>query len=197
MSAAERVFAVMLKAYPPEFRAAYDREMMVVFRDYHRERGANVVRFWSEIVWDVAKSAPALRLEVLRARTRHGQEGVFGTIAMATLAILIGTLEVVNSGVEGWFGVIVNGDAISLLAATLGIIGGALLFTSGIALLRSSARAATLVRRTALGCFGVFVLTAIALPRLSIFATMLGTAFPIALLVFMRMSRGKAELKLR
>ncbi|MEO7458178.1 MAG: hypothetical protein ABIY52_18105 [Gemmatimonadaceae bacterium] len=191
MSAAEKVFSVMLKLFPAEFRNEYGREVMLVFRDYHRDKGANVVSFWSEITWDVLKSAPALRLEVWRARRRANGSGVRMTTTMATLAIVIGAMQVVNATVEGWAGGVVSGAPESFLVGILGIVAGAMLFTAGFALLGRSTRASSLATRAALTCLGVFLFTGFVIPRMSILATLLGTVFPLGLLAFVRIaSRG-------
>ena len=61
MTTAERVYRLLLRAYPSSFRAAYRGEMEMLFRDRRRERhGAG---FWGETASDVARSAPAERLE--------------------------------------------------------------------------------------------------------------------------------------
>ena len=65
---AERAYALLLRAYPPQFRAAYEREMALCFRDLVRDAGAPGMGFWMMIVADVARSAPALRFDALRAR---------------------------------------------------------------------------------------------------------------------------------
>lgn len=192
MSAAERVFSVLLKAYPVEFRAAYGREMMLVFRDHHREAGTDALRFWSEIAWDVARSAPSLRLDEWRARRAAGYHHTGGimTTFMAVLAILIGAIEAVNASVEAWSGGIVNHDSSSMLAGVLGAAAGVFLLTSGIALLRRTPGATSYATRVALACLGVFIITGFVVPRMSAFATLLGIAFPIAMLIFVRISSG-------
>jgi hypothetical protein len=192
MSAAERAYTLLLRAYPAEFRAAFGREMALVFRDQRREVGASGVRFWAAVVWDVARSAPALRVEALRARWDRGIQTEEGTMKpMAILAVLIGALEAVNALAEGWGGGVMNRDGYSLVAGTMGAVAGALLVAAGIALLRRTPGAAAWARGAAITCLAVFVFIGLVTPRMSIVATLLGIGFPIALLLFLRWTRGR------
>lgn len=194
-SAAERIYRLLLRAYPAAFRAAYGREMLMLFRDRLREvaDADGGVRFWVEMFWDVARSAPALRLEALRARRDADIPTEGGTMkTMAILAVLIGAFETVNSLAEGWAGGVVNRDAYSLTAGALGAAAGLVLLAAGVAMLLRSRRAATLARGAAVACVAVFAIVAVAAPRLSLLATILGIAFPIALLIFLRRGGGKA-----
>ena len=91
MRAAERVYRLLLRAYPAGFRAEYGREMVLVFRDRRRDESARGIRFWSEMIWDVARSAPALRLDAFRIRWEEDiQTGEEKMRTMAILAVLIG-----------------------------------------------------------------------------------------------------------
>lgn len=192
MSAAEWAYRLLLRAYPGGFRAAYGREMALAFRDQRREVGARGVRFWGAMVWDVARSAPALRVEVLRAWWDRGIQPEEGKMKpMASLAVLIGALEAVNALAEAWVGGMMNGDGYSLLGGTLGAVAGALLAASGIALLRRAPGAAAWARGAAITCLAVFVFIGLVKLRLSIFAIILGIGFPIALLLFLRWTRGR------
>jgi hypothetical protein len=194
-SAAERIYGLVLRAYPAAFRTAYGREMLMLFRDRRREvaDADGGVRFWVEMLWDVARSAPALRLEALRARRDTDIPTEGGTMkTMAILAVLIGAFEAVNSLAEGWAGGVVNHDAYSLTGGTLGAAAGLALLAAGVAMLLRSRRAAALARGVAVACVAVFAIVAVAAPRLSLLATILGVAFPIALLLFLRRGSGKS-----
>jgi hypothetical protein len=187
MSAAERAYRLLLRAYPEEFRAAYEREMVQVFLDRHREAGTRGARFWAAMVVDVTRSAPALRAEAFRVRcgaSIHIEEGKMKT--MAILAMLIGTMEIVNSMAEAWVGGIVLHGGYSLAGGAMGAVAGALLVASAIALLRRASGAAVLAQRAAISCLAVFVLIALWRPIFSVFATMLGIGFPIALLLYLQ-----------
>jgi hypothetical protein len=190
MSAADRAYRLLLRAYPREFRTRYAREMAMVFRDRAREAGANGVGFWVAMLLDVARSAPRLRLEMSRARRRgniHIKEDKMKT--MAILAMLIGAMEAVNSMAEAWAGGFVPHGGYSLAGGTIGAVAGALLVASAIALLRRTPGSAALAQGAAITCLAVFVAIALFRPIFSILATMLGIGFPIALLLFLRFTR--------
>jgi hypothetical protein len=194
MSVAERAYRLLLRAYPAEFRAEFGREMALVFRDQHRENGAGAVRFWAATLWDVALSAPTLRLAALRVKwNRDTQIGEGKMKPMAILAILIGAMEAINALAEGLAGGLVNRDAASLAALTFAIVAGVLLVVAGIQLLRRSSGAASLARAAAVACLAVFVIITLATPMLSIFSTILGIGFPIALLIFLYWARGRGQ----
>ena len=193
MSAAERVYRLLLRAYPPDFRAAYGREMTLLFRDRRRYSGARGARFWVELLWDVARSAPALRADALRARwDRIIQAEEREMRPMAILALLIGAFEAVSAVVEGWAGGVMNHDLYSLMDGVLGTVAGALLVATGVALLRRAPRAAAWAQGAALVCLVLFVVVALVKSRMSVAFTVLGVGFPIVLLLFLRWSRGRS-----
>jgi hypothetical protein len=194
MSAPEWIFEFLLRAYPRDFRAAYGREMRMIFRD-QRRAGHRGVRFWAECGWDVARSAPTLRVESWLAWWQMNDEALEGIAmrkTMAILSILIGVFEIVNSLVEGRAASAAGLDASALLSVTLGIVAGILLLAAGIAQAVRSARAPALAVAAAVTCIGVFVLIGVVMSRMSIFSTLLGIAFPIALLLFLRLGRGQS-----
>lgn len=208
MSAPERVYRLLLRAYPPAFRAAYGREMLLLFRDQRRHRATDAgadARFWAAMLWDVARSAPALRLDALRARWRgrrrvripgprargpHLQrEG--GTMtarrAVAMLAVVGGVFEAINTGVEYLAGRGASrGDGGWLLAVALGVALGAVLAAAGVALLRGGAGATRAARVAAIACLALLLGVQLAFPFMSIFALLLGVALPVALLLAAR-----------
>jgi hypothetical protein len=189
MSAAERAYRLMLRAYPPGFRAAYGREMVLVFRDRRREASARGMRFWWEMIWDVARSAPALRLDAFRMRWEGDiQTGEEKMRTMAILAVLIGVAEAANALVEGRAGGIANGG-FWLAGVSLTIVAGALLLAAGILMLRRAPGAVRWAQAAAIICLTVVVLIRLVQPWMSIFATLLGIAFPIALLLFLWWTR--------
>ena len=181
---AERAYALLLRAYPPAFRASYGREMTLCFRDLMRDAGTSKLGFWVAIVADVARTAPPLRAEALRAwwnpneRTEEGRMKMMGA-----LAVSIGLLQAVNALVElkgggtaGWPGVVV----------AMAIVLSVLLVVAGVALLADASSARTLSQIAAV-CWLVLVVLARAVhPWMSIFATLLAVVFPIALLMWMR-----------
>lgn len=194
MSVAEHAYRQLLRAYPAGFREEFGREMALVFRDQHRECGASAVRFWAAILLDVARSAPPLRLEALRERWDTDTQTKEGKMKpMAILAILIGAIEAVNALAEGWAGGLVNRDGSSLAALTFAVAAGVLLVVAGVQLLRRSHAAMALARGAAVACLAVFVIITLAKPMLSVFSTLLGIGFPIALLLFLFWTRGRGS----
>ena len=186
MSAPERVYALLLRAYPAGFREAYGREMLQLFRDQRREASAREVRFWSAILWDVACSAPGLQLESIRGRWGGDiQIGGAKMKTMAILAVLVGALETLNSLAEIFAGGLVGRGSASMLAMVLAALAPVLLLLSGVALLVRPRRAATLARGAALTCLVVFATIAALQPIFSIASTVLGVGFPIVLLLFL------------
>jgi len=195
MNSATRAYELLLRAYPAEFRAAFGEEMVLLFRDQRRTDGSRGVRFWSAIIWDVMRSAPALRIESLHARwitTIQPGENVTMKMTMAILAMLIGAVEAMNAAQEVWIGGALN-HGWYLVGGTLGVVAGALLIVAGIALLRGTRSAATLAQGAAVTCLCVFVLFGLIISQMSIFSTILGIGFPIALLITIWRTRGRSS----
>jgi hypothetical protein len=183
-----------LRAYPVEFRAAYGREMMLIFQD-QRRGGRGGVRFWAECSWDVARSAPPLRVESWQVRwqeTTQSTEDVVMRMTMAILSILIGSIEVVNGLVEGRAAAALGLDGASITVVALVVIAGVLLLAAGVAEAARSTKAPTLALGAAITCLAVFVFIGLVLPRMSIFSMILGIGFPIVLLLFLRFGRGQS-----
>jgi hypothetical protein len=194
MSAHDTIYRLLLRAYPEEFRAVYAREMEQVFRDQRRDSADSAVTFWAETIWDVTRSAPALRMEAARARWNkniHIKESTMKT--MANLAMIIGVVLASSALVEAWAGGVGNHDGLSLTAGTLGLFAGALLFAAGIALFRNSPRAPVRAQGAAITCLALYAVVAVAAPRMSLLTNILGIGFPIALLFFLRWTRGRGS----
>lgn len=192
MTTAERVYRVMLLAFPAEFRAEYGSEMTRLFNDRHREPGAGRVRFWAEMVMDVAQSAARQRSAACRAASRtnfHLGEWIMKT--MAILAILVGALEVVNSVAEAVVGGFVLHGGYSLGVGCIAALASALLVASAVAMLRGAKGAAALAQGSAIACLAIFALVAALHPIFSVLATILGVGFPVALLVYLRVTQGR------
>lgn len=192
MSAAERVYRLILHLFPAEFRAEYGRDMAQLFNDRRRDAGARPVRFWAAMMMDAARSAPALRLAEWRGRMDadfHLEARTMKT--MAILAILIGTLEVVNAAAEAVVGGLVLHGGYSLVAGAVAAAAGGLLIASAVAMLRGSKGAMGLAQGAAIACLAVFALVAALHPIFSVLATILGVGFPVAMLVFLRVMQGR------
>src|SRR5258705_2092210 len=71
--------------------------MVLLFRDQCRESDVRAVGFWARVLWDVARSAPGLRVDAWRESTRT-MEVVMKLAAMLTL--LLGVLGTLNAGVD-------------------------------------------------------------------------------------------------
>jgi hypothetical protein len=87
-SRSRRAYALLLAAYPREFRRVYGREMALVFADRCRERShggaAAFARVWGEALLDLALTAPREHME--RFREGGGAMRTLRTVALALLA---------------------------------------------------------------------------------------------------------------
>ena len=179
---AERAYALLLRAYPEGFRVAYGREMTLVFRAMVRDRGAATAGLWLETIADVARTAPALRAEALRAQrttTLGMEDGRMRT--MGVLAVLIALLQAVNAVVElnaggtaGWPGLVV----------AMAIVSSVLLLVAGVALLAGASSATVLAQAAALCWLALVVVVRAVHPWMSILSTMLAVVFPLVLLAY-------------
>jgi hypothetical protein len=184
---AERAYALLLRVYPAEFRDAYARDMMVVFRDLVRQAGAPSMGFWMTIVADVARSAPPLRAEALRARWNAGSRMEGRMKPMGILAMLIGLMQSVNAIVELRAGSHTGAQTAAVLVA---VVVGLLLVAAGVAMLRRTRQAATLAQVAAIAWLVLVVLARVTYPWMSMVSMLLAVVFPVALLVYVWRSRG-------
>src|SRR4051812_16229647 len=190
---AERVYAVLLRAYPASFRAAFGREMAIVFRDRSRARDVTRARFWFEIVNDLARTAPELRLEALHARRTDNVPFLERPMRpMATVSMLVGGVQIVNALVEARAGLATPGGY-SLLGVTLGTLAAILLVAAGAALFARGRDAAWLALSAVAGCAALVIVTLLVQPWMSMFGVLLGIGFPIALVVFLFVTRGQNQ----
>jgi peptidoglycan/LPS O-acetylase OafA/YrhL len=186
VSGAERTFRLLLRAYPARFRADYGREMALVFRDRRREPGARGARFWGEVLWDVARSAPALRVDAMRARWQgHTRSGEGTMRRMAVFTVLAGTFQLANTATNLWPGLVLP-DPVTLVLATLA---GALMAGAGVALLRRPPAVGWAQGLAAAG-LAAFAVARFIEPWMSILAQLLGLVFPVVLLLYLRRRRG-------
>ena len=192
MNAAERTYRLLLRVYPADFHAAYEREMLLAFRAQRRDARQRGASLWAATFFDIARSASVLHLEALRMQrgmvTQTG-EGTFMKMTMGILAVLVGALETMNAFQEVWGAGVVNHDSRSLLAGTIAMVAGVLIIAAGTGLLRSSPNARSLARGAAITSLVVFACLGVFVPLLSMFAIVLGTVFPIALLAFAHWDR--------
>jgi hypothetical protein len=94
MSHSQKLFQLMLRAYPREFRLEYGPEMTQLFRDCHHDIQADglisAIAFWRRMILDVVQTAPLERWEALgrRYKTMKNLKGnVLGLLAC--LAIIV------------------------------------------------------------------------------------------------------------
>ena len=111
---------------------------------------------------------------------------------MAILAMVIGAIQGVNALIETRAGTAQPGDY-SLLGVTLGFVAAALLVAAGGVLLRGGRGALAWARVAAVACLAMVVLIRLVQPWMSIFGTLLGVGFPIALLLFLQLTRGRGS----
>jgi hypothetical protein len=168
---AERIYRLLLRAYPPAFRAEYGREMVLVFRDQCRDGDVRTLGFWVRVFWDVVRSAPALRAEAART-----VEGIMKLAAMLT--VLLGAFGLLGA-VNEW-GAASQHPGTYVLAVVLGVLASLLLLGSGIAILRRMRQVARLALVASLVCV---VAARLAFPWMSIFLQLVGFVLPVGLLI--------------
>ena len=94
MSLSKRLFQLMLRAYPREFRLDYGPDMTQLFCDCYRNlQGAGLIAaiaFWRRMIWDVIRTAPSERCEALERRYKAMKNLKSNLIGLlACIAILI------------------------------------------------------------------------------------------------------------
>lgn len=107
---------------------------------------------------------------------------------IAILTIIIGALLTAGGAQELVFQGILNSQLYPLVGGTLGTVAGALILSSGIALLRQSPRAVALIRAAAWVAVPVFVLIGFIWPLTGWPVKIVGIAFPLFLLAYFRKS---------
>jgi putative ABC transport system permease protein len=103
MRAADRLYRVLLRFYPREFRDDYAAEMTQAFRDqWHAGRGPQV---WIDLAADVARSAPQEHALVLMNDLRYAARTLrrtpaFSAAVILTVALAIGATTAIFSVVN-------------------------------------------------------------------------------------------------
>jgi hypothetical protein len=193
---AERIYRLLLRAYPPGFRAEYGREMVVLFRDQCRESDVRTLGFWARVIHDIMKSAPALRVEAWRARAREHTRTVEVIMKLAAfLTVLLGALGILNAGIEagaGLSGTIQGTHAVSLV---LGVFASALLLGAGIAMLSRTPRGRQAARLAVLASLVLVVAARLLFPWMSILAQLFGIGMPAALLIALYWPHGASPAR--
>ena len=188
--AAERIYRLLLRTYPADFRGRYGREMMLLFRDQCREADAGSPRFWAAVIWDVARSAPALRAEMWRARG-HENPGILEAIMklIATLTVLLGAFVAVNALTEAVGSGAGTLGGRHLLAIVLGGLAGALLLAAGIALWRRTPTGRQAARLVLVASLAIVVTARLVHPWMSVLSQLVGIGLPVALLIALHWPR--------
>jgi hypothetical protein len=179
---AERIYRLLLRAYPPDFRAEYGREMVLLFRDQCQEGDVRTIGFWTAVIWDVARSAPALRAAAWRTRWRESTRTMEVIMKLAAmLIVLVGVFGILNAVIEWSAGG--NGTTEHVLALVLGVGASALLLAAGVAILRPTERGRQAGRLALLAALVLIVAARLLHPWMSIFSQLVGIGLPVAFLI--------------
>lgn len=183
-AAAERLYRLLLRAYPPAFRAEYGREMVLLFRDQCQESDVRTLGFWAAVICDVARSAPALRVAAWRGRASQSTRTMEGIMKLAAmLTVLLGVFGVLGAAAEWVAG---SNQAVSgayVLAVALGILASVLLLAAGVAILSGTRRGGQAARLALVASLVMIVAARLLFPWMSIFSQLVGFGLPVALLV--------------
>lgn len=181
---AERVYRLLLRAYPPDFRAEYGRDMQLLFRDQCQESDVRTLGFWARVFWDVARSAPALRVEAWRRRASENTQTVEVIMKIAgMLTVLLagfGIVGAVGEWVAGSKGAMGGGY---VLAVILGVLASVLLLGAGVAILLGERWGRQPIRLALFASLAMAVAARLLSPWMSIFSQLVGFGLPVALLI--------------
>jgi hypothetical protein len=190
---AEWIYRLLLLAYPPDFRAEYGREMVLLFRDQCRESDVRTIGFWAAVIWDVARSAPALRAEAWCKRGSENTRTVEVVMRLAAILILlVGVFGIVNAVLEWLAGG--TGTTAHALALGLSVCAGVLLLAAAVAILRPSERGRRAGRLALVASLVLFVSARLLHPWMSILSQLIGIGLPVALLIALYWPRKHSTL---
>jgi len=181
---AERIYRLLLRAYPAEFRAEYGREMELAFRDLCRDNDVRTFRFWARVGWDILRSAPALRVEATRTIEVPMKAAAIFTVLVGLFGIQGEVREWVAASRQPMGGTY-------LLSLALGIAATLLLLAAATAILIGARKAARLALIVSLVCF---VVARVLFPWMGIFVQLVGLGLPVALLIALYWPRKASTL---
>jgi len=181
---AERIYRLLLRAYPAEFRAEFGHEMELVFRDLCRDNDARTFGFWARVCWDILRSAPALRAAATRT--------VEGPMKVAAIFTVLVGLFGIQGEVREWVAASrqpVGGTYVLSLA--LGIAATLLLLAAATAILLGTRKAA---RLALIASLAMFLVARLLFPWMGIFVQLVGLGLPVALLIALYWPRKASTL---
>jgi hypothetical protein len=181
---AERIYRLLLRAYPPDFRAEYGRDMELLFRDQCQESDVRTLGFWARVFWDVARSAPALRVEAWHKRGSENTQTVEVIMKIAgMLTVLLAAFVIVGAVGEWVAGSKGAMDGRYVLAVALGVFASVLLLGAGVAILLGARWGRQPARLALFASLAMAVAARLLFPWMSIFSQLVGFGLPVALLI--------------
>ena len=192
---AERMYLLLLRAYPPEFRAEYGREMVLLFRDQCRESDVRTLGFWSAVICDVVRSAPVLRIAAWRAGATENNRTMEVLMKRAALlTVLLGVLGVLNAGVEWGAAATQTIQGAHALSLVLGVSASVLLLTAGVAMLSGTQQTRQTARLALFASLVMIVAARLLFPWTSVFSQIIGIGLPVVLLIALYWPRKASPL---
>lgn len=96
LSLSERLYALLLVAYPAEFRCEYGRQMMQLFRDCYRaevrRKGlVGIVSVWADTLFDLCRTVPQEHLRDSSGKLRRIMKAL-RTLALAVIVYVAALL---------------------------------------------------------------------------------------------------------
>jgi uncharacterized membrane protein len=142
------------------------------------------------VMWDVARSAPALRAEAWRARGGKNTRTLGAIMKIAAmLTVLLGVFGALGAVVDGVAGQRQGFGGTHLLSVVLGGLAGALLLVAGVALWRRTPSSRQTATAALLASLVIVLIARLLHPWMSIFSQLVAIGLPIALLIALHWPR--------